>query len=329
MIPAQQWILDNMAVVFFFYGLSFVIMGCIVLASPKEDSRFAISRILRLFVAYALVHAPADFLDMRTAAGSGTASVVHDLLTFVSYLFLSEFGRRLLVLSAIRIPWQVLPLLVLFIASAGALSADPGVTMNILIGYGIRFPAGVMSGMGFILYYRSMRKELDSLKVKRYFITAGIAMLVWAFFCGIIRREGSFFPSTFMNYDSFLGAVGLPVHLFRTLCAMLVTWSLWGMLRIFVYEARERLKQEIAVRRSTEEKNQALIADLSASLSEVKTLSGMLPICASCKKIRDDKGYWNQIECYIRDHSDAEFSHGICPECAERLYPEYCKPKER
>ena len=55
---------------------------------------------------------------------------------------------------------------------------------------------------------------------------------------------------------------------------------------------------------------------------EIKTLSGLLPICASCKKIRDDKGYWNQIEAYIRDRSEAEFSHSICPKCAKRLYPD-------
>ena len=57
-------------------------------------------------------------------------------------------------------------------------------------------------------------------------------------------------------------------------------------------------------------------------LAEVKTLGGMLPICSSCKKIRDDRGYWNQIEAYIRDHSDAEFTHGICPECAREFFPE-------
>ncbi|MHB8809042.1 MAG: two-CW domain-containing protein [Desulfobulbaceae bacterium] len=60
---------------------------------------------------------------------------------------------------------------------------------------------------------------------------------------------------------------------------------------------------------------------LRIALSEIKTLRGLIPICASCKKIRDDKGVWNQIECYIRDHSEAEFSHGICPECAAKLYP--------
>ena len=57
------------------------------------------------------------------------------------------------------------------------------------------------------------------------------------------------------------------------------------------------------------------------ALLEVKMLRGFLPICASCKKIRDDEGYWNQIESYIKEHSEAEFSHGICPECAKKLYP--------
>lgn len=62
------------------------------------------------------------------------------------------------------------------------------------------------------------------------------------------------------------------------------------------------------------------IQELEKALSEIKTLSGLLPICASCKKIRDDNGYWNQIESYIENHSQALFSHGICPECAEKLY---------
>ncbi|MEN8257887.1 MAG: PAS domain-containing protein [Thermodesulfobacteriota bacterium] len=67
---------------------------------------------------------------------------------------------------------------------------------------------------------------------------------------------------------------------------------------------------------------------LQQALSEVRQLSGFLPICASCKKIRDDKGYWNQIESYIRDHSEAEFSHSICPGCTKKLYPDFCKKKE-
>jgi len=65
-----------------------------------------------------------------------------------------------------------------------------------------------------------------------------------------------------------------------------------------------------------------LIYELRQALEKVKQLGGLLPICSHCKKIRDDKGYWNQVESYIRDHSDAKFSHGICPECAEKYYPD-------
>jgi DNA-binding NtrC family response regulator len=72
-----------------------------------------------------------------------------------------------------------------------------------------------------------------------------------------------------------------------------------------------------------QQERERLISELREALAKVKKLSGLLPMCASCKKIRDDKGYWNQLEAYISDHSEADFSHGICPECAKKLYPEY------
>ena len=80
---------------------------------------------------------------------------------------------------------------------------------------------------------------------------------------------------------------------------------------------------DITKRKQIETERNQLIKNLQASMAKIKTLSGMLPICASCKKIRDDKGYWNQIETYLRNHSKAEFSHGICPERAQKLYPDY------
>jgi len=76
-------------------------------------------------------------------------------------------------------------------------------------------------------------------------------------------------------------------------------------------------------RKRTLEEQIRLISQLQEALAHVKQLSGLLPMCASCKKIRDDKGYWNQLEAYISDHSEADFSHGICPECVKKLYPEY------
>ena len=86
--------------------------------------------------------------------------------------------------------------------------------------------------------------------------------------------------------------------------------------------ANEKLLAEIEERKKAEAEKEKLILELRKALQEVKVLSGFLPICASCKKIRDDKGYWNQIEEYIRKHSHAEFSHGICPDCSKKLYPD-------
>ncbi len=87
-------------------------------------------------------------------------------------------------------------------------------------------------------------------------------------------------------------------------------------------QANEQLKVQIEERKKTEKEKVKLIIELKKALGEVKALGGLLPICASCKKIRDDKGYWNQLEDYIQKHSEAEFSHSVCPECAKELYPE-------
>ncbi len=79
---------------------------------------------------------------------------------------------------------------------------------------------------------------------------------------------------------------------------------------------------DITQQRETEKEKEKLIDELKKALEEVKTLSGLLPICSGCKKIRDDKGYWNKIESYIMAHSEAEFTHSLCPECLKRLYPD-------
>ena len=108
--------------------------------------------------------------------------------------------------------------------------------------------------------------------------------------------------------------------------SMLLVILLIPILYFFVYRP---LKADInEIDRLNREKDNKII-ELNTALSEIKTLRGIIPICASCKKIRDDKEHWNQIEVYIKEHSDADFSHGICPECAEKLYPEYNPYKKK
>ncbi len=79
---------------------------------------------------------------------------------------------------------------------------------------------------------------------------------------------------------------------------------------------------DITDHKQAEQEREQLITDLQNALAEIKTLSGLLPVCSHCKKVRDDNGYWNQIDAYIAEHSEANISHGICPDCAEKHYPD-------
>jgi PAS domain-containing protein len=80
--------------------------------------------------------------------------------------------------------------------------------------------------------------------------------------------------------------------------------------------------RDITERKQAEEALREKVEELREALDHIKTLRGIVPICTVCKKIRDDQGYWNQVEVYVRNHTEAEFSHGICPECMKELYPE-------
>ena len=87
-------------------------------------------------------------------------------------------------------------------------------------------------------------------------------------------------------------------------------------------DVNDNLKEEINERIAIQYEREKLIEELKRSIEEIKVLKGLIPICAKCKKIRDDKGYWNQIEVYLEKHTDAEFTHGYCPDCVKKILEE-------
>lgn len=95
-----------------------------------------------------------------------------------------------------------------------------------------------------------------------------------------------------------------------------------------IKDKTEHLNEEIEERKKAEAEKQRTIVELQDALNNIKILKGLIPICASCKKIRDDQGFWSQFEEYIKKHSDADFSHGICPECLKKYYPEVLDESE-
>jgi hypothetical protein len=105
-------------------------------------------------------------------------------------------------------------------------------------------------------------------------------------------------------------------------------WRSYGVsIPIIVFLVSLVLYSSLKIDASTKERER-IIAELQGALSEIRTLRGIVPICASCKQIRDDEGFWHQVESYIADRTEAEFSHGICPKCMKELYPDFVKDKE-
>jgi len=125
--------------------------------------------------------------------------------------------------------------------------------------------------------------------------------------------------------DRYLESAGLePVFFLLFECGYVLMASFLVVMvnRRLSFDLQRQKEEELARQRREQEIRQRLYDERAKAFSEVKILSGMLPICSGCKKIRDDQGYWSQIEDYIHSHSQAEFSHSLCPVCAESLYPD-------
>ena len=261
MSPIHQWFDAHSDLVTLLYGLSIAAIAAAILFQPRRKSRFPLAGTLWLFAGYALLHFPADFIHLRaiTRGLSETGHHVANLLTFSAYIFLFEFGRRVVGLSRQTVaPW-LLPLIVIGIVVVGVVSDDFWPTEHVLFGYFVRFPAGVMAGSGIYWFYRANRDTLKPLQVKKHFVATGLALFAWAFFCGLVRTDAHFAPSSWVNVDSFFQFVTIPVYVFRTVCALVVVWGVAGILRIFDWEAvtelrnaRDDLKTELTERRRVE-----------------------------------------------------------------------------
>jgi PAS domain S-box-containing protein len=120
-----------------------------------------------------------------------------------------------------------------------------------------------------------------------------------------------------------------PIHL----ASGEILWYEWANRAIFDHNGKivefQGVGRNVTDRVLAEQEKEKLINELQTAIEQVKTLSGLLPICANCKKIRDDEGYWQQVDVYIRDHTEVEFTHGICPPCLDTLYPKYAKERQK
>ena len=267
-----NWFMENSGPVFLVYGLTYIIIATAVLGHNKKGSEYGLAGVLWLFAAYALLHAPGDFIDMWQAISRNTDQGLKNVgvyMTYLSYLFLFEFGRRVLKLAfpdSLLLRDYLTPVVSVMVPAASAFSGDFWNNLDPFIGYILRFPGGIMAGAGIILYYENLPASMKVVRMRKYFYLFGIALVLWAVFCGLIRAKGSVFPSTLFNIDSFFSFTHIPVYVFRSLCGLSAVWSIIGMLNVFNHEKQMRIKAALDGERKTREYLARVIANITDPL---------------------------------------------------------------
>jgi signal transduction histidine kinase len=274
----QLWLQGNLDVVFFIYGLTFVVVGIAILVQSKEESGFEIANILWLFAGFALIHGTNEFLDMwAIIKGVDRAlDVIRSFMLVTSYLFLFEFGRRIFRISKQRylegvsklFGWWLTLAVVLVISVLAIISDNFWEIGTIWTRYLLGFPAGLLASCGFILYYEHEKTRLAPLKVRKYFFSASIFILGYAILSGLVVPKAGFFPSNQINTDSFISVVGVPVQVFRIICTIMIAWAVFGLLRIFDRETLRRLHKEINDHKITETELEKTYDDLEMRIQE-------------------------------------------------------------
>jgi diguanylate cyclase (GGDEF)-like protein len=252
----SQWFKDNLDIVFFLYGLAFFVMGVSILVQPRKDSAFKLADILWLLACFGLIHGINEWLDMWTIIKHQSTSLdlVRLFCLILSFIFLFEFGKRLFLQSlagdaspwkgiAQSLSWGAYLVTGIIMLSSIFLSADVWKTGSIWTRYLLAFPGALFTGVGFFAYYRFNEKALIQAKVKNYFLWSGLAFILYGFVSGVVVPKGDFFPSSWVNNDSFFSAVHIPVQVFRSALAIVAALSVTKIIRIFDWESRKKIEE--------------------------------------------------------------------------------------
>jgi signal transduction histidine kinase len=266
MVPASRWLQNNLDVVYFVYGLAFLLMGIALLLQPKKDSEFRIAKVFWLLAAFGISHGFNEWLEMWGIIKKINFDPLELVSATASFFFLFEFGRQLLHTVRHECPrvlgkcigifrWWTSSAIAAVIIIAGSLSPDfwnTGITLSC---YLLAFPGGILTGIALILYYRFEKGKPAMLESGVYVLVAGISFVAYGILEGLMVDKGTFFPSTIINVESFSLIFGIPVQIFHALCAVVIALSVYEMLTVFDVE-RARQKQRIMD--ELDKKNRAL-----------------------------------------------------------------------
>ncbi|MBF0519699.1 MAG: PAS domain S-box protein [Nitrospirae bacterium] len=253
MIYVGWWFQHNLDIVYFFYGLGFFSMGIAIIVKHKQGSTFKLAGIIWMLAVFALVHGMNEWLDMLLLSRSDnkTLTILSWFCLIISYGFLFEFGRNIITLntdihsagSVQLFKWWLTPVIITGVLIFSYNSNDFFKVGHILVRYLLGFPGSLLTAIGFYSYYQN--KDIKQLKIDKYFLLISISFLIYACLGGMVAPKGRFFPSNWLNTETFLLAINIPVQVFRTSTAVIAAVSIVGAIKLFNWEARRKLEDTI------------------------------------------------------------------------------------
>jgi hypothetical protein len=247
-----------MDIVFLLYGLSFLILGIVLVIWPKKASRFELAKLIGWLAGFAFVHGTLEWLDLWRVVRSDNPALAatRPFVLLLSYVLLFEFGRRLLK-AALRQESRLgaslsalihIPLLAG--VCAGSLLTDNSLRhLDILSRYLYGFPGSLLAGLGIGLYclnrIQPVLKTEDFRPIRPACLLASIGFVSYGILGGLVVPSADWAPAAWLNYDSFIAATGIPVQVLRAVCAVVIAFSLGYILRIFHLESGQQLQEAL------------------------------------------------------------------------------------
>ncbi|CAK0739159.1 putative Histidine kinase [Gammaproteobacteria bacterium] len=297
MIPIVNPFQPYMDVVFFFYGLAFFSLGFMIIIRIHHHVRFEeLTSFLWWLAGFGFVHGGLEWMDLwRVVHGDSPGLAwVRPWVLSCSFLFLLEFGRRMVSACVVEISIlraQVLyPTLIIALLVDVFLSEQSVPSLDIAARNLLGFPSAILSACGLVLYYQRKIKptiatidpqspeQVDdySWYLKQASYLSAFGFLAYGLFGGLVVPRASGFPANWLNYDTFLAVVGLPVQLVRAGCAIIITLAMGGLLRIFHIEMISRLSQSQWLVENHAKRLEELVAERTTALEASREYSRVL-----------------------------------------------------
>ncbi|WP_459949134.1 hybrid sensor histidine kinase/response regulator [Denitratisoma sp. agr-D3] len=268
-----------MDIVFLVYGLAFLCLGLVISIRFRDESRFQLSSFIWLLAAFGYSHGVLEWIDFWRVARGDTPllAAIRPGLLLLSYLFLFEFGRRLLraslgnealaALPAKLLHWAVYPLLLVGVALGTALSDNPSLALNIWSRYLFGAPAAFLTGAGFILYFRHrLHPELPAWaqhKLAWASYSAGIVFIAYGVLGGWVVPRAEGLPAAWLNQENFQTLFHVPVQLLRAGCAVILAAAVITLLNAFHVESVLRLREALAAAEGASRAKSEFLANMS------------------------------------------------------------------